>query len=75
MKHDHDVLLTTSEAAEWLGVSVPTLERWRALDTGPRYVKHGRWLRYRLGDLRAFVENNLRGGSSRDSGGPREAHR
>lgn len=49
----------TTRAAEILGVSRPTLERWRARGTGPRYVKHGRWIRYRVGDLRVFVESCL----------------
>jgi predicted site-specific integrase-resolvase len=62
MKSDSDILLTTRQAADWLDVSVSTLERWRALGVGPRYTKKGRWVRYRLGDLRAFVESGLRGG-------------
>ncbi len=54
------------DAAEYLGVSVFTLRKWRCANRGPRYVKFagaerkgrgtaGRVL-YREGDLVAFLE-------------------
>jgi predicted DNA-binding transcriptional regulator AlpA len=54
-------LLTESEASEVVGVSRHTLNAWRCARRGPRFVKVGaRSVRYRLADLTAFVEQNLK---------------
>ncbi len=42
--NDDDRLLASRQPADWPGVSVATLERWRTQDIGPRYAQHGRWL-------------------------------
>jgi hypothetical protein len=54
---DQDVFLTRKEAAEYLRRSVPTLERWAGLGTGPPYrrVGPGGKVLYPLSSLRAFV--------------------
>jgi predicted DNA-binding transcriptional regulator AlpA len=50
---DRDVLLTRSEAAEYLRKSEPTLERWAAQGVGPKPIKVGpRSIRYTLRSLR-----------------------
>lgn len=50
-------LLDENEAATTLSVAVQTLRNWRWKGEGPRYVKLGkRTVRYRRGDLDAFVE-------------------
>lgn len=50
-------LLDETEAAASLHVAVQTLRNWRWKGEGPRYVKVGaRLVRYRRGDLAAFVE-------------------
>lgn len=50
-------LLDENEAATTLSVAVQTLRNWRWKGEGPRYVKVGaRLVRYRRGDLAAFVE-------------------
>jgi len=49
-------MLTDKEAADYLGVSPGTLSVWRC--TGRYnlpYVKAGRWVRYRLSDLDAWL--------------------
>ena len=56
---DEDRLLSTGEAATLLGCSVAWLERGRCDGYGPRYLKIGRLVRYRLGDLTAFRDANL----------------
>jgi hypothetical protein len=48
-------LLTSREAAEWLGLSEPTLRRWRCEGVGPRFLKFRAAVRYRLDDLVAFA--------------------
>jgi excisionase family DNA binding protein len=48
-------LLTTDQAAECLGVAGITLRKWRLYGGGPRFVRLGRAVRYRLGALEAYV--------------------
>ncbi len=52
-------VLTTSEAARYLGLSASTLNRWRCYGTGPKYLKLGRAVRYRADELDAFLEAKL----------------
>ncbi len=47
--------LTTAEAAQYLRVSRPTLERWRGEGRGPRYLRAGWRCLYRREDLDAFA--------------------
>lgn len=52
-----DPKLTEASAAEELGLAASTLRRWRARPPhggGPKYLKLGRAVRYRLSDLREF---------------------
>ncbi|WP_019647023.1 helix-turn-helix transcriptional regulator [Novispirillum itersonii] len=58
-----DDLLTPEEAAALLSVSPATLERWRAHRPiyGPAFIRiSSRIIRYRQGDIRAFIEASLR---------------
>lgn len=53
-------LLTTSEAAAYLGLAISTLNKWRCFGEGPQFIKLGRAVRYRLDDLDRFVEIGIR---------------
>jgi hypothetical protein len=57
LPQEPDVLLTRIEAAQYLRVSVPTLERWAKLwstvKIGPEPLRIGHGIRYRLSDVRA----------------------
>lgn len=57
-------LLTTREAAAWLRISMPTLERMRLTGSGPRFIKLGPGKRarvvYRLADLEAYLTSQYR---------------
>jgi excisionase family DNA binding protein len=53
---EQDILLSRAEAAVYLRVSLPTLELWARNGEGPRVVRVGRGVRYRLADVRAFIE-------------------
>ena len=53
---DRDVLLNREEVAVYLKCSLPTLELWARSGEGPVVVRVGRAIRYRLADVRAFVE-------------------
>lgn len=52
-------LLTEAQAADFLNVSVRTLQSWRVKGGGPLYGKIGRSVRYRQSDLNTYVEENL----------------
>lgn len=56
-------LLTTEEAADHLGLSVQTLCNWRAKGASPLpWVKVGRYVRYKLADLEAYIAAHTQGG-------------
>ncbi len=61
-------LLTTREAAERLGLSPRTLERYRVTGEGPRFRKIGRWVRYTPEDLEKWLEGCARTSTSDDGG-------
>jgi hypothetical protein len=49
-------LVNQVQAAEILAVNPRTLEGWRFKGGGPRFVRVGRRVRYRMRDLRAWIE-------------------
>ena len=55
---DNDVL-TTVEAARYVRLGKPTLERFRLTGEGPRYAKLGGAVRYRRADLDQWLESRL----------------
>ncbi len=58
-------LLTTPQAAEFLGLSPRTLDAWRCRKSdGPRFVKLGHRVCYRPADLEVWIETNLRRSTS-----------
>jgi excisionase family DNA binding protein len=48
-------LLRPRELSELLGVPVGTLANWRSARTGPPFVKVGRHVRYRTGDVDEWI--------------------
>ncbi len=57
-------LLSTKQISELFGVSVVTLEQWRLQGKGPKFIKVGRCVRYRMADILAFQENAVRRSTS-----------
>jgi hypothetical protein len=57
-------LLTTKRAAQELDLQKCTLEAWRTRGGGPAFIKLGRAVRYRLSDLKAFIESGVRQNTS-----------
>jgi hypothetical protein len=53
---DIDAALNENQAAEFLGLSVRTLQSWRVRGFGPRYTKIGRAVRYQRRELVAFQQ-------------------
>ena len=56
-------LMNTKDAAEYLGLAMSTLEKWRTMEPrfGPPIVRLGAQVRYRKTDLDAFVEGAVEG--------------
>jgi hypothetical protein len=57
-------LLTPGEAAEFLRCSVSSLNKWRVSGRGPPFIKVGVLVRYRFGDVIAYVETQTRASTS-----------
>ena len=53
------VVFTTRQAAQHLGLSISTLNKWRCYGYGPKYLKLGRAVRYRQEELDYFIEARL----------------
>lgn len=49
-------LITEKEAAQFLSVSLRTIQNWRFRNRGPKYKKLGRLVRYSVADLYAYAE-------------------
>ena len=49
-------LRTLTQAAEYLAISARTLRNWRSLGLGPQALKVGSLVRYRQGELDAWLE-------------------
>jgi hypothetical protein len=60
-----DKLLRQEEAAQMLNLSPRALEAWRHRGGGPRFLRiSGRCIRYRLGDLHAWLVDRERSSTS-----------
>ena len=46
--------LTTDQAARYLGLASRTLEKMRCEGRGPRFRRHGRYIRYHIAELDAW---------------------
>ncbi len=51
-------ILTETEVAEILRCTKAALRRWRREGRGPRFIRVGRLIRYRLSDVEEFLEKN-----------------
>ena len=57
-------LLLTDEAAQVLRVTPATLKLWRLRGAGPRFIKMGRRVAYRLTDLERYMTTCERSSTS-----------
>ena len=55
-------LLDDREVAAICGLSTAAIRRWRLLRKGPRYIKVGSAVRYRLEDVNNWLETRPSGG-------------
>jgi predicted DNA-binding transcriptional regulator AlpA len=49
----------TEGAAKHIGLAVSTLEKLRVTGAGPKYVKLGRAVRYRISDLEKYLAERV----------------
>ena len=70
MNSDLSVVLSTAQAAEYLGVRRRTLETWRRNGAGPPFISISkRCVRYRKTDLDRWLEERVRRSTSDEGGG------
>ncbi len=63
----HNEIMTTTEAAQYVRLGKPTIERFRVTGEGPRYCKLGGAVRYRRADLDTWLEGRLINSTSANS--------
>jgi predicted DNA-binding transcriptional regulator AlpA len=51
------------EVAEMLGVSVGTVRRWRLFGKGPKFLKLGVLVKYRISDVERWLQTRPSGGT------------
>lgn len=56
---DSDELWASKKTADYLEVSVRTLDHWAYRGEGPRFAKIGRSRRYRRSDVEQWVEQQM----------------
>lgn len=65
--------LNTAQAAFYVGLSQRTLEKMRITGRGPKYRKHGRFVRYHIDELDAWSKDRPNGSDfeeNRSGSGP-----
>lgn len=53
------VVMATPAAADYVGISVDSLKHWRLRGKGPRFVRVGSRVVYRIADLDAWLADHL----------------
>lgn len=57
-------MVSQTEVAELLGVTERCVEGWRVRGGGPRYVRVGRLVRYRVSDVSSWLDARTRASTS-----------
>ena len=52
-----DKMISPTELADMLNVSVRTVYTWKSNGTGPRAIKVGKHIRYRTSDVEQWLED------------------
>jgi predicted DNA-binding transcriptional regulator AlpA len=58
-----EALLNEHDVARITGLSVASVRRWRLLQQGPKFIKIGSAVRYRIEDVRAWLDTRPAGGA------------
>lgn len=62
--NDQAMTVGVSETAERLGVTPETLANWRYRGFGPRFIRVGGRVRYRLSDIATWLDDQTRTSTS-----------
>lgn len=62
IRDDIESLLNEYDVARITRLSVASVRRWRLLKQGPKYIKIGVAVRYKPGDISAWLESRPTGG-------------
>lgn len=57
---DDDVLIRARDVSSYTDIAQQTHTRWRHEGVGPKFVRLGRRVFYRSGDLRAWIRGQVR---------------
>ena len=57
---DDDALIRARDVSSYTGIARQTHTRWRHEGVGPKFVRLGRRVFYRAGDLRAWIRSRVR---------------
>ena len=49
-------LVTPSQLADRIGIKETTLANWRVIGRGPRFIRVGRAIRYRIEEVEAWLD-------------------
>ena len=60
VKEVKPLYMTTREVAAFLGLSAGTLRVWRCQGKGPSYYKVGNAVRYKIADVEAWKNENVK---------------
>lgn len=55
---DKDKLISEDVLAQWLDESPSSIQKWRLTGKGPKYIKNPKLVRYRVGDVRKWIDQN-----------------
>lgn len=55
---EEKILLNQNELASRWGMSPRTLENWRSTGKGPKYIKLGGQVRYKIAEIEKLEENS-----------------
>lgn len=62
MMSNEKISFTEVEVSDLTGLKIKTLQRWRFLNQGPRFVRLGRCVRYPAADLHRWINSQPGGG-------------
>ena len=60
LPENDDTLIRASDVPGYVGIAKQTMSRWRHQGEPPRFVRLGRRVFYRAGDLRSWVRSQVR---------------
>ena len=52
-----DTLFSPAELSEFLQIPEETLSKWRYRRTGPKFMRMGKHVRYRMSDVRTWMDS------------------